>query len=46
MELSGSDAESHAFGLYHPFCVCPADHDLDEGKGACENDRILNADQS
>ena len=30
MELSGSDAESHAFGLYHPFCVCPADHDLDE----------------
>ena len=19
MELSGSDAESHAFGLYHPF---------------------------
>jgi len=42
----GGDAESHAFGLYHPFCVCPADHDLDEGKGACENDRILNADQS
>ena len=27
-------------------CICPADHDLDEGKGACENDRILNADQS
>ena len=26
--------------------VRPADHDLDEGKGACENDRILNADQS
>ena len=40
MELSGSDAESHAFGLYHPFCVWPADLDWYERIGACENDRI------